>query len=119
MPAPASWRAKPWPAPGRRSAWSRAWSEGRSFWRCCGARGVAGSKSEYRMKNAECPMEAKGLTFAYGRHSVLREVNVSLWPGEVVALLGPNGSGKSTLIKALLGHLHAAGQVSWEAKPLA
>jgi iron complex transport system ATP-binding protein len=33
--------------------------------------------------------------------------------------LGPNGSGKSTLIKALLGHLHAAGQVSWEAKPLA
>jgi iron complex transport system ATP-binding protein len=60
-------------------------------------------------------LEATHLQFAYGDRPVLRDVSLTLSPGEVVALLGPNGTGKSTLIRVLLGHLRAnRGQVLWE-----
>ncbi|MEU5878547.1 ABC transporter ATP-binding protein [Spirillospora sp. NPDC047279] len=36
---------------------------------------------------------------------VLRDVDLTVAPGDVLAVLGPNGAGKSTLIKAMLGLL--------------
>ncbi|WP_245522682.1 metal ABC transporter ATP-binding protein [Thermanaerovibrio velox] len=50
-------------------------------------------------------MEIKDLCFAYEGEMVLRDVNLSLRRGELLALIGPNGGGKSTLIKLLLGLL--------------
>jgi zinc transport system ATP-binding protein len=40
---------------------------------------------------------------------VLRDIDLVVEPGDVLAVLGPNGAGKSTLVKALLGLLPLAG----------
>jgi ABC-2 type transport system ATP-binding protein len=46
---------------------------------------------------------ARGLGKAYGKRSVLRDVDLTLYPGKLVALLGANGAGKSTLLQILSG----------------
>jgi zinc/manganese transport system ATP-binding protein len=44
-------------------------------------------------------------TLGYPGRPVLRDVSLSLGPGEFVAVLGANGSGKTTLLRSLLGFL--------------
>ncbi|MFD1882829.1 ATP-binding cassette domain-containing protein [Paracoccus pacificus] len=41
--------------------------------------------------------------------AVLSDITMAIRPAEIVTVVGPNGSGKSTLVRALLGHLPAAG----------
>jgi ATP-binding cassette, subfamily B, bacterial CvaB/MchF/RaxB len=51
-------------------------------------------------------IEAKELGYAYGPEGfVFRNVNLSVAPGETVAIIGPSGCGKTTLMKVLLGLL--------------
>ena len=57
------------------------------------------------MTSPECLLQATGVRLAYGRRTVLREVNLSLRAGEFWCFLGPNGAGKTTLLRALLGAL--------------
>jgi len=49
------------------------------------------------------PLRAEKVTAGYGGDPVIRDITVSVDPGEVVSLVGPNGSGKSTLLKSLVG----------------
>ena len=50
-------------------------------------------------------MAASGLTAGYGAIPVVRELDLEIRPGEVVALLGPNGAGKTTTVLTLAGEL--------------
>ena len=57
-------------------------------------------------------LEARDIRKAYRRHQVLRGVNLTAAPGQLVAVVGENGAGKSTLLKILAGTLAPdAGQV--------
>jgi len=48
-------------------------------------------------------LSARGVRFAYGDTPVLRDIDLQLRPGEVVALTAPSGAGKTTLLRLLLG----------------
>lgn len=43
------------------------------------------------------------LTKKFGKHEVLKSLNLTIDRGKVTAIVGPNGSGKSSLIKLILG----------------
>lgn len=53
-------------------------------------------------------LEARGLSVGYGAIAAVHELDLTVCPGEVVALLGANGAGKSTTLKAFAGLLPAA-----------
>lgn len=48
-------------------------------------------------------LEIKNLHFSYGEREILKGVQFSLYPGEIVSLLGLSGSGKTTLFKLITG----------------
>lgn len=43
------------------------------------------------------------LCAGYGKLTILHDINLTVGPGQFVAVLGPNGSGKSTLLKSIFG----------------
>ncbi|SMX44844.1 metal ABC transporter ATP-binding protein [Actibacterium lipolyticum] len=48
-------------------------------------------------------ISASKMSVCFGGVTVLRDVDFTIEPGEIVTVVGPNGSGKSTLLRALLG----------------
>jgi ribose transport system ATP-binding protein len=60
-----------------------------------------------------------GVSKSYGGVRAVREVDLSVRPGEVHALLGENGAGKSTLMKILSGEVDAdAGEIRIDDRPV-
>ena len=54
------------------------------------------------------------------RIQVISATDLSIVPGEILALLGPSGSGKSTILRMLTGlSVPTAGQVYWHGTPIA
>lgn len=56
-------------------------------------------------------IKIEDLNKAFGKHRVLKGINLEFAEGQSVALIGPNGSGKTTLIKALLGLVVVKGKI--------
>ncbi|MFL6179164.1 MAG: ABC transporter ATP-binding protein [Actinomycetes bacterium] len=47
--------------------------------------------------------EVRKLRVQYGAHQALRAVDLTVRPGEILAVMGRNGAGKSTLLRSLVG----------------
>ena len=52
---------------------------------------------------AEPILQMRGVNKSFGPVHVLHDVDFSVYPGEVTALVGDNGAGKSTLVKCIAG----------------
>ena len=64
-------------------------------------------------------LQAKGICFGYSGKQVLRDFNLTIEPGERVALRAPSGTGKTTLCCILAGYLQpASGTVLVDGAPL-
>src|ERR1700681_617145 len=44
-----------------------------------------------------------GVTVAYRGQAVLKDLNLTVHPGEILAIIGPSGSGKTTALRAVAG----------------
>jgi branched-chain amino acid transport system ATP-binding protein len=64
-------------------------------------------------------LEVRDLDAGYGRTAVVRNLSLTVAPGEIVALLGPNGAGKTTTLMTVTGLLPAlAGEVRLFGEPV-
>src|SRR5881398_1289529 len=68
---------------------------------------------------AEPILEVRKLNKRFGPVHVLHDVDLTVYRGEVTALVGDNGAGKSTLVKCIAGiHSIDSGSVTFEGKPV-
>ena len=58
-------------------------------------------------------LEAKQMCAGYGAVEVVKDLDLVVHAGEVVALLGVNGAGKTTIVRALSGQLKPSGGEVW------
>lgn len=63
-------------------------------------------------------LELKQLHKRYGTTTALKDVSLTVGPGEIVGLFGENGAGKTTLMKSVLGLIPHGGQVLLDGAPL-
>jgi ABC-2 type transport system ATP-binding protein len=68
----------------------------------------AGDGVEATTAVAPLALECRGLTYRFGSHTAVDNVDLSVRPGEVFGLLGPNGAGKTTTIRVITTLLPAA-----------
>lgn len=56
-------------------------------------------------KTGRLVMDARHIGFAYGDHTIVRDVSLTVQRGDRVGIMGPNGCGKTTLLSLLTGNL--------------
>ena len=62
-----------------------------------------------------CCLRVQNLSVHIGGDKILKDINLHVHCGEMVALIGPNGAGKSTFLKAILGQREYDGIIAFSA----
>src|ERR1700709_75296 len=62
-------------------------------------------------------LSGRGLGLTFGEITALEDVDVDLWPGEVLAIVGESGSGKTTLLNVLSGRMPPDAGTVWYRDP--
>ncbi len=60
-----------------------------------------------------CCLRVQNMSVTIGGQKILKDVNLHVHCGELVALIGPNGAGKSTFLKAVLGQREYDGVIAF------
>ena len=60
-----------------------------------------------------CCLRVENMSVKIGTDAILKDVNLHVHCGEMVALIGPNGAGKSTFLKAILGQREYEGVIAF------
>ena len=60
-----------------------------------------------------CCLRVEHVSVRIGADDILKDVNLHVHCGEMVALIGPNGAGKSTFLKAILGQREFTGTIAF------
>ena len=62
-------------------------------------------------------IEVRDVSVSIGRAQILRDVSLSVEPGEWLGLIGPNGAGKTTLLRVIAGLAEHTGDVLFDGAP--
>ncbi|HEY9844566.1 MAG TPA: ATP-binding cassette domain-containing protein, partial [Candidatus Caenarcaniphilales bacterium] len=63
-------------------------------------------------------IELKGIYKSFGANVVLDGIDLSVYPGEALAVIGPSGTGKSTILRIIAGLLAPdAGEIYFQGEP--
>ena len=64
-------------------------------------------------------LELRGISKIYPSVIANKDINLTVMPGEIHAILGENGAGKSTLMKIVYGVVkHDEGEMLWDGQPV-
>jgi sulfate/thiosulfate transport system ATP-binding protein len=81
--------------------------------------GTTTGKWRIQWGNEPVSISVRGITKSFGRFSALKNVDLEIPSGQLVALLGPSGSGKTTLLRIIAGLEFAdSGTVEFEGKDI-
>lgn len=74
---------------------------------------MAAPKAVCSREPAQIICRLTGISAGYEEKEILHGVSLSIWQGEVIAIIGPNGSGKSTLLKVIAGFIKPTAGNIW------
>ncbi len=60
-------------------------------------------KKERKIGNRKKVLEISNLSKSFGKNKILKNLDMTIYEGDIIGLIGPNGAGKSTFIKIILG----------------
>ncbi len=64
-------------------------------------------------------LDLKGVTKQFGGLTAVQNVDLQIWPGEIISVIGPNGAGKTTLFNLITGiYRPTAGEITFDGKSI-